>query len=426
MTRWTAELVDRAQERRFRLYNLPNQRRTAIAALLAILLADLLSFGYSALVLDAAVSMAQVLVQGALVLGGAVVAVTMLRVRRPRLIYRTVVGAVLFLIATVGAIIATGVGMGFRGSILLVGGVVVIYLSAPLTLVGATMMGLTYSAVTVPCWLLYTDAADSVDVGYTLVATALAHVLCFIEAQRAQRERRVLFAQREAMHEMSTADPLTGLMNRRAWDELLDQAWRHWQASGQPLSLLMVDIDHFKQLNDTFGHAVGDRYLQAVAQTLRAALERSDSVVARYGGEEFACLLTGADAAGAADASQRVLVAVRRAALPRPLAGEAGILTVSVGSATALPGMSSPADLIDSADRGMYRAKDFGRDRAEAGAGGDPPAGGPVAPSQAPAPAGGRGDAAETAPVPETIPAPGQLDSAGMTAVSSSSSDRVS
>jgi diguanylate cyclase (GGDEF)-like protein len=295
------------------------------------------------------------------------------RLPRPRDLYRAVVGAVLFLIAAIGLVICTGTAMGYRGSILLVGGVVVIYLSAPLTLVGATVMGLIYSAVTVPCWLLFTDAADQSDVAYTLAATALAHALSFIEARRAQQERRVLYAQREILHELSTADPLTGLVNRRGFDDMVHKAWRRWQVSGAPLSLLMVDIDHFKRLNDTFGHAVGDRYLQAVAGTLRAALpDAAGRVVARFGGEEFACLIPGLDADAAEQAAADVLVAVR--AMPVPLARDRRLrpVTVSIGVATARVGMAGPEDLIERADRRLYLAKGAGRDRVQGVRGAEP------------------------------------------------------
>jgi diguanylate cyclase (GGDEF)-like protein len=363
MTRFTAELLDRESERRFRRYNLPQQRRTALAALVLILVANLGSFGYSVLVTGVRVSTALWLTQALTNGVGAALAVLVTRARLPRHIFHAVVAAVLFMTVAVAVLIATGQAMAFRGALLVVGGVIVIYVSAPLTLVGVTALGLLYSALTIPVWLLATDLTSAIDVPYALVATALAHGLSFTEAHRAQRERRVLFAQRELLHRQSTADALTGLINRRAFDSRLDQAWATWQATGGPLSVLMIDIDHFKVLNDTDGHVAGDRALRVVAGLVQLALPSPECDAGRYGGEEFACLLPGVDAAGARAAAEDAVARVRAAGIPMRGLGARRALTISVGVATADRDMNSATDLLDAADRQLYCAKQSGRDR---------------------------------------------------------------
>jgi diguanylate cyclase (GGDEF)-like protein len=399
MTRFTAELLDRAFERRFRRYNLPQQRRTALAALVLILVTNMGSFGYSVLVTGMRASAALWLTQVITNAVGAALAIGLARARVPRRIFYAVVAAVLFMTVAVAVLIATGQAMAFRGALLVVGGVIVIYVSAPLTLVGVTGLGLLYSAVTIPIWLLATDLGPAVDVPYVLVATALAHALSFNEARRAQRERRVLFAQRELLHRQSNADALTGLINRRAFDCRLQQTWEAWQTTRGPLSVLMIDIDHFKVLNDTDGHAAGDRALRRVAGLVQLALPSPECDAARYGGEEFACLLPGVGAVEASAAAEDMVGRIRAAGIPMRGPGDRRALTISVGVATAHADMESATDLLDAADRQLYSAKQSGRDRVGATA--------PVA---------------DLAPV-QALPQPA---SAGMTWLSSRSSDLAS
>lgn len=155
-------------------------------------------------------------------------------------------------------------------------------------------------------------------------------------------------------------DPLTGISNRRRFDEMLGFEYQRAQRLHEPLSLLMIDIDHFKQFNDTYGHPVGDDCLRAVATALDQTLRRPGDLVGRYGGEEFAVLLPGTPLAGAIIISERIRAAVARLPIP----GAAGTLTVSIGGATILAPIDTagPADLIRSADGALYQAKRDGRD----------------------------------------------------------------
>ncbi|OJV23202.1 MAG: hypothetical protein BGO26_09770 [Actinobacteria bacterium 69-20] len=363
LTRWTAELVDQVQEQRFRSYNLRTQRRTAFATLVVILTANLLTFGYYFLGAHVAMTPWHITAQ----LGATAVGIGLLwglaRERRHTWLLYFVAGAVVLLTALIAVVIATGVGMGFHGAILVIGGVAVIYLTVPLNLVGVTGCALLYSAVTIPLWLPTVAPGGDVDVAYTLMATVVAHVLSFIEARRAQRERRVLFAQRETLLAMSAVDPLTGLMNRRSVDLELHRAWAYWKRTSTPLSVLMIDIDHFKALNDSQGHVAGDHALRLVADLVRGAMPMVPGQVAgRYGGEEFICLLPGLPISEATVVAGKILSSVRHIAIPLTATpGGRAILTVSIGVASATPGMAQPEDLIAAADGQLYRAKNDGR-----------------------------------------------------------------
>lgn len=165
----------------------------------------------------------------------------------------------------------------------------------------------------------------------------------------------------EILAELSYLDPLTGVANRRRFDERLDAEWRRAVRSGALLSLVMVDIDHFKSLNDTFGHQRGDECLRRVAETLADSLPRVGDSVARYGGEEFAVILPATDRAGAVTVAEHLR---RRVAGLRIEAGPGnplGVLTISCGVGTARPAPDRPPDeLVRLADTALYEAKQAG------------------------------------------------------------------
>ncbi|MGF1662642.1 MAG: GGDEF domain-containing protein, partial [Kineosporiaceae bacterium] len=171
-------------------------------------------------------------------------------------------------------------------------------------------------------------------------------------------------------------DPLTGVPNRRVLDELLDRLTARHRRTGDGFAVVRVDVDRFKSINDTLGHATGDAVLRLVADALRAQL-RADETVARYGGEEFAVVLPGADAAAAAAAAERLRLALH--AIDRPVT-----VTASFGVA-AVPGdAGTGTDAIALADAALLRAKQEGRDRVAAAAPAAPAARAPVASHRAP------------------------------------------
>jgi diguanylate cyclase (GGDEF)-like protein len=169
------------------------------------------------------------------------------------------------------------------------------------------------------------------------------------------------------LHQLSYLDGLTGIANRRHFEESLDQEWRRSARDGSPLSLLMADIDHFKTLNDACGHQHGDDCLRLVARALGETLKRAGDLASRYGGEEFAVILPGTDAEGAAAIAEDVRIRIESLGLRSGREPEYPV-TVSVGFATACPTDGvSPRVLVDAADRALYAAKRQGRNRVVAG-----------------------------------------------------------
>ena len=169
----------------------------------------------------------------------------------------------------------------------------------------------------------------------------------------------------EAEHDRET-DSLTKLFNRRAFDTSMDRTSVLANVMGRRMSLLLIDIDHFKQINDRYGHPAGDQVLKELADVLTRSFPRRSDMVARYGGEEFAVVLNDTTAKDAERLASRFLVAVRAMSVAM---GERVVrLTASVGVAELLEGESS-ADLLARADLALYRAKNSGRDRVvDAGA----------------------------------------------------------
>jgi len=164
---------------------------------------------------------------------------------------------------------------------------------------------------------------------------------------------------------LSNTDGLTGVANRRSFDMVLEQEWSRAQRSGIPLALIMLDVDHFKNYNDHFGHLAGDDCLRALTQALLKEVRRSGELVARYGGEEFVVLLPDSTLHQAQEAAQRIQQAVWLLALPH--AGTpAGMVTFSFGVASLNPSLSHlPEELVRQADLALYRAKGSGRNRIE-------------------------------------------------------------
>lgn len=178
----------------------------------------------------------------------------------------------------------------------------------------------------------------------------------------ADMEERVAARTRE-LEAMALRDTLTGVANRKAFDERLAEEFARSRRSGQPLSLLMIDIDHFKHVNDTFGHLIGDECLKQMGTTLTGFPHRPGDFVARYGGEEFGLVVQNTNLDGAMVLAERVLDAVRGIVLETKSVRHP--ITVSIGVATAVPEHpSTPSMLIATADRRLYAAKASGRNRA--------------------------------------------------------------
>ena len=167
-----------------------------------------------------------------------------------------------------------------------------------------------------------------------------------------------------ALELLATRDGLTGLANRRCFDESLGREWRRCKREGQPLALLIIDVDHFKQYNDTHGHLGGDDCLRRIAQTLEAVVQRGSDLIARYGGEEFAMILPNQTQQGTLIVAERVRVAVEQLNSSNTLVSASNRITVSIGAAmTSIADGEDASSLIAAADEAMYQAKNSGRNR---------------------------------------------------------------
>jgi diguanylate cyclase (GGDEF)-like protein/PAS domain S-box-containing protein len=181
--------------------------------------------------------------------------------------------------------------------------------------------------------------------------------------ERKAAEDKILQLQKE-LETMSYRDALTGIANRRMFDRILDVEWSKARACGEPLSLVMLDIDFFKQYNDSFGHPQGDLCLQQVAGLLDDTASRTRDLCARLGGEEFVMLLPATNAEAAHAIAARFARLLARAAIPHRNSRVDDVLTVSIGVGTIVPGgQDAPEAFIELVDRRLYRAKGEGRKR---------------------------------------------------------------
>jgi len=171
----------------------------------------------------------------------------------------------------------------------------------------------------------------------------------------------------KSLESLSITDGLTRIPNRLFFERYLQQVWEQSAHERQPVSVLLVDLDHFKAINDNYGHSVGDDCLKAAAQAMLRGMRRETDRVARWGGEEFVVLLPNTDGEAAEAVAQRLLSAVSATLVPCP--GGIVRLSCSIGVATLNPdGRSEPKSLIDDADKALYAAKSQGRNRVVAAA----------------------------------------------------------
>ncbi len=199
---------------------------------------------------------------------------------------------------------------------------------------------------------------------FGLLAVSFVLLVLLIENSRLYAK---LVAGQAKLRRLSSADALTGIASRRAFDDALEQEWRRAMRDRVPLALLMIDVDGFKAFNDTYGHVAGDGCLRMVAHALATCDSRAGEVIARYGGDEFAILLPETDLAAASALSHRLCEEVRKMAVPNAGSSGAGHVTISVGAAcvTPLRGRSPmrPTTLVEAADHALYAAKAAGRNR---------------------------------------------------------------
>ena len=184
-------------------------------------------------------------------------------------------------------------------------------------------------------------------------------------SERKKTEEKLLVLQQE-LEALSFKDGLTGIANRRQFDASLEREWAQASRDHTPLSLLMLDVDLFKQYNDLYGHLQGDTCLVTIAQALGQAAVRPRDVVARFGGEEFVILLPETDAQGAREVAERCQRLIAQQALEHKLSPHGQRVTLSIGVGTAIPDAAAQhSALLQAVDRQLYAAKQQGRNRIE-------------------------------------------------------------
>jgi diguanylate cyclase (GGDEF)-like protein len=366
VTRWTARLADPHVESNYRLSRFSDDRRRAI--LLALLvtfgnglngLGDFYALWHGApmlAVLLRPVATITIPVLGLLVL---------LRVRTPPVL-ETVLVAAAVASTTIRMIMLTlHPDLIAMWPAWMIATLFVIYLYLPMRLVVSVALAATFSLVAPVWWSLLQHPflpPDQILRGFLwlLVANALG----FTAANSLQRSQRMQFAQSLVLKQLLSTDSLTGIANRRRFDDALEREWRRCARAGAPLSLLIIDVDHFKAYNDRCGHQQGDECLRRVARLLLDGVGRPGDLVARYGGEEFVCLLPEISQAGARAVATRLIAALHRAAIPHPASPLGPRLTISIGAASILDlSDHRPAALLALADKLLYAAKNAGRNQ---------------------------------------------------------------
>jgi diguanylate cyclase (GGDEF)-like protein len=194
----------------------------------------------------------------------------------------------------------------------------------------------------------------------------VANIICAAAGYKMEHTRRTAWLEARMLDELAQRDGLTGIYNRRRFDEHLAHVWQHGVRERRPIALLMADIDHFKAFNDRYGHQAGDEAMKAVATALAQFARRPLDLVARYGGEEFAIILYDTMQAHAVQVAEQLLEEVRRLGIPYPESSAASVLTISVGVACVVPVAGrSYTGQVQLADQALYAAKDGGRNQLQ-------------------------------------------------------------
>ncbi|MFZ5756567.1 MAG: diguanylate cyclase domain-containing protein [Pseudomonadota bacterium] len=208
-----------------------------------------------------------------------------------------------------------------------------------------------------------TGALMALFAGYGIEHTARRQ---FLHGRLLALKQNELELANHQLQELVDQDGLTGIANRRHFDHQFDAEWSRARRGGYPLSLLLIDLDFFKNYNDTYGHQAGDDCLIVVGSVLRAHTQRSGDVAARYGGEEFAMILPATTREDAEEIGWRVVRDIAAYRIPHQASDIADVVTASVGVACVVPSpMVTPRDLLAAADNALYRAKRNGRNRVE-------------------------------------------------------------
>jgi diguanylate cyclase (GGDEF)-like protein len=232
-------------------------------------------------------------------------------------------------------------------------------------------LGFRAASASAACTIVvYAIAAASFGLALPLIVRSCVLLLvvagaCGVVARTLEHSARNRFFETHAMTELAHRDALTGVKNRRVFDEHLDELWQRGAGARCALAVLLLDVDHFKAYNDRYGHQAGDAALRHVAQVLQALVTRSEDLIARYGGEEFAVLLYDADRVEVEKLADRMRKAVVALALEHR-DSRVNVVSVSIGVAVVEPSLDRrPRGAVQLADEALYRAKTRGRNRVE-------------------------------------------------------------
>ena len=352
LTRWTAVLVDAEQESAYRKSTLPLERTTMRISAVIVFTVDVLSLAVGKLISRNPTTTDELIAQSVSLV---TILLLYLLLRREQLPWWRfwAVASGLALSLVVAVMIAFGHDMAYRGAMLIPPGVLVAYLVVRLDLM--TLVGLTsaYSVMTFAAWLYAQEAPKPEEIFFLATLTLVAHVLGFVESGRLQRERRTVFAQQQVLRRYATLDDLTGLGNRRLFYEAADAQLQRPCDGLRETAIMLVDLDRFKEINDTLGHHTGDILLQGIASRMRHALPEA-LALARLGGDEYAALLFGGSGDDWAVAqAQRFLSTFDT---PFELDGLGLHMHASIGLAVCRHGEDRQT-LLRQADIAMYRAK---------------------------------------------------------------------
>jgi diguanylate cyclase (GGDEF)-like protein len=193
-----------------------------------------------------------------------------------------------------------------------------------------------------------------------ICVSMLVYVLKTIE----QHANSMLYEANRSLQLQAATDGLTGILNRRGFDQVLQDEWQRHQLAAAPLTLVLIDVDLFKQYNDEFGHLAGDDCLRAISSVIQECVRRTEDYAARFGGEEFAIVMPNVNAEMGEAMANHIRKRIKALSIPNPRSWIDQAVTISVGAATMVPSdADTHVDLLREADRALYKAKETGRDR---------------------------------------------------------------
>ncbi|MBS0465772.1 MAG: bifunctional diguanylate cyclase/phosphodiesterase [Proteobacteria bacterium] len=351
LTRWTAVLADPQQEQAFRKSTFGVERITMRVAALVVFVVDIFALIAGKLIAGHPTTTSEIVVQSA-----SLTAVMLLywalgrqQLRHWR-IWAIASGLILSLVIAV--LIAFGHDMAYRGGMLIPSGILVAYLVVRLDLATLIWLSTAYSVMTFVAWLSILETVKVVEVSFLFALMLVGHALGYFESRRLQRERRMVFVQKMALTQHATIDDLTGLSNRRYFNDVVDAQLSALHTQREA-AVMLVDLDRFKEINDTLGHHTGDILLQQIACRMRRALPGAFAL-ARFGGDEFAALFVGPPGHDWATTEiRRFLSSLDE---PFELEGLALYIHASIGLAICRSGEDRQT-LLRQSDIAMYRAK---------------------------------------------------------------------